>query len=221
MVIIMVNLYVTPNEVRSYLGIDSSEYSDTRIQMLIEMKMDMIDKVTRTTWNGNRRIAKEYHDLTTQWFRGGMLFGNGIPVYLSYTNVTKFNKIQLQMLSSTYSIETRPEGRNYGQWWADYFMGILYIVNFIFYQGGKELYVEYLYGRDDLPGAIKEWTLLLVVKDLILNERFTWNLEAGTNSTVNYSDYIKHIDERINEIEKEYRPILPAYVASRVESYYI
>lgn len=217
----MVNLYVQPNEIRSYLGVDADKYDDTRLQMLIEMKMDYIDKITRITWNSNRRLAKEYHDLTTQWFRGGMLFGNGIPVYLSYMNIQKFNKIEIQMLSSSYSIESQPEGRNYGQWWADYSMGILYIVNFIFYQGGKELYVEYVYGRDDLPGAIKEWCLLLVVKDLILNERFVWTMEAGSNNSMSYTDYLKYIDEKIIEIEKEYRPILPAYVASRVENYYI
>ena len=216
----MVNLYVTPDEVREYLGVGEDDYSDSRLQMLIEMKMDWIDKVTRCTWNGNLRMAREWHDMSVFWYRGGMLFGNGIPVHLAYRNIREFKKIEINMLSGKYDITSR-EGRSFGEWWCDYYTGVLYIQDFVFYQGGKELYVEYVYGRDDLPKTIKEWCLLLVVKDLILNERYTWNLEARTNSVVSLSEYVKTIDERINEIEKEYRGIEVAHVPSRVESYYI
>lgn len=216
----MINYYCTSDDVANWLDIDVAELNINRVNLLIEMKMDYIDKVTRTSWNGNKRIAKEWHTGSITYWRGSFFFGIGIPIYLSYMDIQDITKVSIYSLSNAETDITNHQGRSNGSWWVDKINGVLYLREWLFPLGGREVYVEYIYGNDYLPGVIKEWCILEVAKDIILNDKYYWTI--GSNETVvSLSEMIEQINGRRQEIEREYRQLLPARTASRTLSYYI
>ena len=205
-------LYVTPDEVRVYLGVDEDKYPDELLVNLIWEKMDYVDHITNTTWNGRLKRVREMHDITR--YKGGWLWGAGIPIHLGHPYVKKVEHLYVQWASKNEDwVRTRNEGRNFGSYWLDYQTGILYIQTWALYQGGKEIKIQYVYGREDLPYEIKELTKLLVVRDLIMNERRLFALAEGAQG-VSWSEYVRYLDERIKMLSEQYRALKPGYVVS-------
>jgi len=201
----MVNLYVTPDEIRDYLGVDSSKYSDTFLENLITMHMDYIDWITETTWNGNSKTAREYHDITRpKW--GFWIWRLGYPVFLTKNHIRSIDKLLVFQGSEYQNWIGDPaftEGRN-GDYFVDYEEGIIYLNVFMIPMAGKEIIVEYTYGRDDLPGQIKQLCLYRVVRDLISNERRLFALPDGAEA-VSFREQLTWLDNRIAELEEMVR----------------
>ncbi len=216
----MPNYYCTVDDVANWLNIDVAELNVSKVNSLIEMKMDYIDQITRTTWNGNRRVAKEWHTGSITYWRGSFFFGIGIPIYLSYMDIQDVLKVSIFSLSNSEADITSNYGRDSGGWWIDKINGVIYLREWIFPLGGREVYVEYTYGIDYLPGTIKELCILLVAKDIILNDKYYWTI-GSNESVVGLKDMINQMNGRIQEIEREYKQLLPARTASRVLSYYV
>jgi len=216
----MINYYCTVDEVADWLNVDVDDLRKDRVEMLIRAKMDYIDKVTRTTWNGNRRIAKEWHTGAITYWRGSFFFGIGIPVYLSYMDIQDVLKVSIYSLTNSETDITNNYGRNGGSWWIDKINGVLYLREWIFPLGGREVYVEYTYGVDHLPYTIKEWCIIEVARDIILNDKYYWAVPSN-DAVVDLKEMLEQINGRRQEIEREYRPWLPARSASRVLSYYL
>lgn len=206
-------LYITPDEVRDYLGVDPEKYSDSFLQSLIIEKMEYVDRLSNTTWNGRVKRARIIHDVT-RW-RGGWFYGSGIPVPLGHAYIRQIESLVVQWMGGSEDwVQTKTEGRNTGSYWVDYDTGIVFLQSWVVYQGGKEITVTYTYGRDDLPATIKELTRLLVVRDLIANERRLFALPEG-GSGISFSEYMKYLDERIDMLEELHRALKPAYVVVR------
>ena len=206
-------LYVTPDEIRNYLGVEQEKYSDTFLQSLIIEKCEYVDRLSNTTWNGRVKRARIKHD-ATRW-KGGFWYGAGIPVTLGHPYIRQVESIEVQWLGGTEDwVQTKTEGRNTGSYWVDYDNGVLYLQSWVIYQGGKEVTVTYTYGRDDLPSTIKELTRLLVIRDLIANERRLFALPEG-GSGISFSEYMKYLDERIEMLEELHRALKPAFTVVR------
>ncbi len=349
-------LYVTPDEIREYLGVDEDKYPDSLLINLILEKQEFVDRITNTTWNGRLKRAREMHDITRYkggWLciisdaevltpdrgwvkvteikegdriyavdlrsmkivetkvrvvqkgvrndkvvkigemlisseqnvpvsvdgerfaivsaervyndkilkvfiadedgrlkdivrpnievvdvdnlefigvglekyhvfvarRNGMImylanWGAGIPIHLGHPYVKKVEHLYVQWAAKNEDwVQSRNEGRNFGSYWLDYQTGILYIQTWALYQGGKEIKIQYVYGREDLPWEIKEITKLLVVRDLLVNERRLFALAEGAQG-VSWSEYLKYLDERIEMLSEQYRSIKPGYVVT-------
>lgn len=206
-------LYVGLDEVRNWLGVDSSTYDDAFLTSLIQMKMDYVDRLTLTTWNGNSKQVTEYHDLTRpKW--GWWIYRLGFPIYLGKCWVRSIDSLEIYNGSEWEDWVALPqylEGRDEA-YWVDYQEGILYLNQFLIPQAGKEVKVTYTYGRDDLPGYVKELTLLLVVKDLLLNERRLFALAEGAQGAT-ISEQIRYVDDRIKELEEFVRGVHIAKVS--------
>ena len=84
--------------------------------------------------------------------------------------------------------------------------GVLYINRFVVWQGGKEIKVTYTYGRTDLPQYVKELCKLLVVRDLLMNERFQFSLPESEGS-LRIREQLEWVEKRIAELEELVRAI--------------
>lgn len=204
-------LYVTPQEIKDWLGIsNSNRYSDTYLQSLIEMKMDYVDRITMTTWAGNSKQEVHYYDLTRpKW--GWWIYRLGFPIYLGRLYIRSIDKLEVydgETWEDWIASPQYEEGRQ-RDYWVDYINGVVYLNNFLIPQAGKEVKITYTYGRDDIPGHIKELTLLLVVKDLLMNDRTLFALAEGA-SGVTLQEQISHINDRIHQLEEMVRAISPA-----------
>lgn len=200
-------LYVTPDEVRRWLGVDDTAYDDQLLIDIIRMSMDYIDRLTNTTWNGEVKQVTEYHDITRpKW--GFWIYRLGYPVFLNKVFVRQILKLEVWQGDEWKDWISDPEikeGRD-KHYWVDYREGILYLNVFLIPMAGKEIRVTYTYGRDDLPGQIKELCLLLTVKHLLMNERRLFALAEGAQG-LTISEQMKWIDQRIKELEELVRAI--------------
>lgn len=199
-------LYVTPDEVRDWLGVDENTLSDSLLISLIIEKMNYVDNITDTTWNGRIKKAREIHD-TGKW-KAGYWFGAGIEIPLARRYIRAFEHIYVVWTNIWEDwVVTRREGRNIGDWWADYDSGVLYFKGFIIYQGGKEIIIEYFYGTNELPYEIKELTRFLVIRDVIWRDRYAFAIPDGANLSLDYKSMLDYINERIEMLEELYRGI--------------
>jgi len=199
----IMTLYVEPAEIRAWLGVN--KYSDEFLINLIREKMDYIDYISDTCYNGEERTVTEYHDLTK--FKGGIWFGVGIPVFLSKCYVKRIDSLLLfNGLEWEEWVGNRVEKRLQGDYWVDYHEGILFINRFLFLQAGKEVKVTYTYGRDDLPAFVKELCRLLVVRDLLINERRLFAVPESEMS-LRIGEQLNWIEKRILELEEMVRAI--------------
>lgn len=206
-------LYVTPDEIRMYLGVEDEKYSDEYLISLITEKMEYVDRISNTTWNGRVKKARVIHN-AERW-KGGWFLGAGIPVHLGHAYIRQILELKVQFMGNAEDwVQTKTEGRNFGSYWVDYDTGIVFLQSWVVYQGGKEITVTYTYGRDDLPATIKELTRLLVVRDLIANERRLFALPEG-GSGISFSEYMKYLDERIEMLQELHMALKPAYIVVR------
>jgi len=228
-------MYVEPDEIRMFLNIDSTALPDAVLSKYISMAEGYVDRLTDTCWNGKWKDTLKYlqdngfvddngvltvdpasladkqcfdyevHDLTK--YKGGVWWGAGIPVYLGHRFVRKLVSLKL-FNGSEYEewIGEKTEARNIGDYWVDYWNGVVYINVFWYYQGGKEVTVAYLYGRDDLPWYIKELTMLYAIKYVLMFERrFAAILETSDSPRI--TDMLGYIDERLEYLESMARSI--------------
>lgn len=205
-------LYVTPDEIRAWLGLEDEEkLSDEILVDLIMEKMEYVDNITDTTWNGRIRKAREIHDIG-KW-KGGFWWGAGVEIPLAKRFIRAFEKINVLWTTIWENfVVTRREGRNIGDWWADYDNGVLYLKAWVIYQGGREVVVEYYYGSDRLPFEIRELTKLLVIRDLIWRDFFAFAIPDGANASLRYRELLDQINDRILYLEELYRSVKPAQV---------
>lgn len=200
------NPYVTPEEVRTWLGVDDTKYTDTYLNMIINMKVDYIDRITMTTWNGNTRTTREFHDLTRpKW--GWWIYRLGFPVFLGHTFIREITSLKIFNGNAWEDwVGKYTEGRQ-EMYWVDYLEGIIYLNMFVIPMAGKEIDVTYTYGRDDLPEYIKELCLLLVVRDVLMNERRFFAIPEGSQG-VSIDSQLDYVNKRINELEEMVRAVV-------------
>lgn len=197
-------LYVEPYEIREWLGI-GDRYKDEFLIELIEMKMDYVNRLTATAWNGEVVVSEEYHDITRPKY-GFWVFRLGYPIYLDKMYIKRVLEFKLFDGGKWVDIlQEMEEGREKG-YWIDYINGVVYLNRFMWPIGGREIYIKYEAGRDDLPGYIKELTLLLCVRDLLINERTMFQLAEGA-SGLNINEQLRRIDERISSLEEMVRAV--------------
>ena len=201
----MTNLYVTPDEVLDYLMIprESRDGIDTAwLFDLIKMKMDYVDRLTNTTWNGRIKQTKERHDLN--YYKGSIILGPGIPILLGRAPVRRIVKIEVFAGTGYDEINIFDNGRARGEYWVDRQSGILYLQKFLIRWGGGEVRVIYTYGRKDLDPRVKELTLLHVVRELLINEAFWFAIPEANNSvSLDVEDRLKYIQDRIWQLEQQ------------------
>jgi len=200
-------LYVTAQEIRDWLGVKDSKYSDAFLESLIREKMDYVDRISATTWNGEVKETTEYHDITRpKW--GYWVYRLGYPIYLTKVYVREIKKLEVWNggeWEDWIALPQYEEGRDKA-YWVDYIEGIVYLNEFMIPQAGKEVRITYTYGRDDLPGYVKELTKLLVVRDLIVNERRMFAIPEGAQG-ITLSEMLRWLNERIAQLEELVRAV--------------
>jgi|Deesub1362A_J573_1020465.scaffolds.fasta_scaffold00327_16 hypothetical protein len=197
--------YITASEIRSWLGVDSSKYDDTFLSSLITEKMGYVNRLSNMCWNGETETVTERHDITK--FKGGYYFGLlGIPIHLQHSSVKTVSSLKI-FNGDEYEewIGNKTEGRG-KDYYINYQEGIIYLNRLMFWYGGEEVIVTYTYGRDDLPYYIKELTRLLVVRDLVVNERKMFALPEGYEG-ISFRDMLDWLNKRIGELEEMVRAI--------------
>lgn len=134
-------------------------------------------------------------------------FGVGVPIFLTKMdldpNIGKDGVLSFEVFSGTQYMDwaqTFEPQRMTGYWWVDPQEGIVYINTFVFWQGGKEIRIKYVYGRDDLPANVKELTLLYAARDFLATERFASIVPEG-GATLDFGSMIRYLDARIKELE--------------------
>lgn len=197
--------YITKEKIRRYLGVSSSTYGDTLLDDLIAEQMGYVDNLTATAFNSNWQKVRERHDLTK--FKGGIWIGVlGIPVHVNNAPINSVTSMKIYSGSGWKEwVGTYNEGRNQ-DYWVEQEEGVVYINTFIFWQGGKEVQIEYSYGRTDLPKEIEELTKLLVVRNLMINERKIFALESGSEG-ISLETSLQYINNRILQLEERWRAV--------------
>ena len=202
--------YVTAQEIRDWLKVSDADVSegkltDSFLNSLIDEKMGYVDRLTNMRWNGETGTDEDYYSLTS--FRGGWISYIGFPIYLKHTHIKQIQSLKVWNGSDYVEwIGSKTEGRD-GDYWVDYIKGVLYINHRWLIRGtGKEVYVKYTYGRDDLPYEVKELTKLLVIRELLLRERMQFAVPEGAMA-MRLSEMYDRIDKRIKELESYLRTL--------------
>lgn len=154
--------------------------------------------------------AEPYHTFIGRNNGTTMVLGNigvlGIPVHLAHIPIDSVSSMKIYNGSNWAEwVGNKEEGRN-RDYWIDKEEGVVYINTFIFWQGGKEVQIDYTYGRSDLPSEVKELTRLLVVRDLLINERKIFALESGSEG-ISLQMSLEYIDKRIEQLEERIRAV--------------
>lgn len=198
-------LYVTPDEVLDYMMVPEEARANIDyvwLENLIKMRMDYVDRITNTTWNGRIMQTKERHDL--HYYKGSLILGPGIPIILGHAPVRKIIKISVFEGRGWSDVDLSDYGRATGSYWVDRQSGILYLQRFLIRWGGGEVRVVYTYGRNDLDPRVKELVLLLVARDLLINEAFWFAIpEASSSVSMDVKDRIQFIEGRIWQLEQQ------------------
>jgi len=196
--------YAAPQDLRVMLG-GLDEYTDDELARYIMMAEYAVDNLANTCFAGKACMTNgyEWHSLTK--FRGGLIFGTGIPVFLKHAPVKSFKAIEVfDGVSWQDLLKTGVEARNTGDWWCEYENGVLYINLLWFAQGGSELRVKYTFGRGDLPPSIRELTLLYAARYMItLDARREVVIEGGGFTSAR--DMLSFLNTRIKELEQFWR----------------
>ena len=218
--------YVTPDEIRQYLGLDENRWTDSVLQPLIEEAEAWIDRISNTTWNTDlseadtNRLPKkvrEYHDITR--YKGGLWLGIGVPVHLVCFPVVKIESLKIWN-GKTYDewIGKAEEGRG-KDYWVDYQNGVIYLNRLYWWwvMGGKEIIVEYKYGRADLPAYVKELARLLVCRHILTMDRYRYAVTEGV-SGLNPANMLAQINARIEQLEGMIKAVHIPFTCVRVEA---
>ena len=202
-------LYVQPADIESWLGIDLSISEGRLIEMILD-KMDYIDRMTNTTWNGRvgryrGKFSWARPTLYLAWLKGGY-------IRLKHINIREI--VEIQAMTGDGYVTVYPgewsEGRGTGDFWLDRKHGLLFIQHWFWPYGGHEFIVEYTYGRDDLPGHVREATLLLVARDILVNERRY--AELARSDGLDLSRQLDWIDRRLTELLGMLRAPQPTFL---------
>ena len=197
--------YVTPDEIRQLLNVDAELLPDSLLNRYIDMAEGYVDRLTDTCWNGKTCTEEEYHDLGK--FKGGVWWGIGIPVHLAKRYIKEI--VSLKVFNGNEWEEwvgVRTEARNTGDYWVNYNEGKLYINAFWYYQGGREVYVKYTYGRSDLPPEVKELTLIIAMMYVLTFEKRWASIIEGTGG-IGIKDMIEQLRERKQQLEDMLRAV--------------
>lgn len=201
--------YVTPQEVRDYLGIDatSGRVSDTHLNDLIERAMGRVDYITNMVWNGRRRKVREWHSLTR--YKGGWVIGVGFPIYLAHTHVKEITSLKIFWGGEYHEfVGVLEEGRNKMSYWLQDIDGVLFIQKFLIRYTSEEVIVEYIYGRDDLPYFVKRLTLLYVARDILRTSRYIEDMPEDAG--IGLRNELTNIEDEIRELERLHTAIRKA-----------
>ena len=202
-------LYVEVDDITAYFGLTPSEVNAEWIRNRILDAMSRVDYLTNMVWNGRRRKARMWGDLVS--WKGGYLFGEGIPIPLHHGYVKDITSFKL-LLGGEYQeiVGTVPVGRNKGGYWWKDIEGVLYLQMFSIWHGGSEIQVEYIYGRDDLPYNIRRLTELYVLRDVIRFSRTVNVLPEGVG--IGLREALKDINAEIKELEAQFTSLRVPHV---------
>jgi len=192
--------YITASEVREWLGVSSDKYSDSFLDTLIQEKMDYVNRLSNMAWYGERGTVTDRFDIT-RWKGGYFGIYLGIPCHLRHNHIVSVTSLKIWD-GDTWEewVGNKTEGRG-SDYWVNKEEGIVYINMWVIWRGGKEIEITYTYGRDDLPNEIKELTRLLVVKDLLLRERFSVAVPEGGEG-IRIAEMLRYINDRIKRLEQ-------------------
>ena len=166
------------------------------------MKMDYVDRLTNTTWNGRVKQTRERHDLN--YYKGSLILGPGIPVFLGRAPVRKIIRILVFNGRGYDEVDLTDYGRARGSYWVDRQSGILYLQRFLIRWGGGEVKVTYTYGRNDLDPRVRELTLLHVAREILINEAFWFAIpETSSPISIKIEDRLRFINDRIAQLEQQ------------------
>lgn len=173
--------YCTADDVIAYLGIDSSIADPTRIESIIAMVEDEIDRYTMHCWRACT-VENELHSIRYEYS-----FWRGAPIYLQHRKIQSIDKLEIWLGSMWQDITTN-EGTH---WTADYDMGIIFLRYGMFYPSRRyAIRVSYTYGEATVPGDIKQACILLTASHLALtDDRYV--AVGSTGSTVSLTDKVE------------------------------
>lgn len=195
----MARLYVTPEELASWLGLTRlGEDQWCRLVRVILEKMEYVDRITNSTWNGRTKRWKQYYSM--KLWKAEWPFFAGAPIHLEHRCIREVTRLEYFTGRGYKDVTSHLRySRGDGDVWLDRVKGVLYWQHFFFFMGGKEFYIEYTYGCDELPQPVRELTLLLAARDVLVNERRLTQAPASDNLSL--MGQLQWIEQRIRELE--------------------
>lgn len=184
--------YCTANDVVTYLGIDPTAVDLSRIEMIIAMKEDFIDRYTGHAWR-EKTVSEEIHHLDLTWY-----WRRGRPVYLEHRKIRSITGLWIWTGTEWEDwFTTKTEGEDYS---VDYENGIVFIRSFYWVPGTRySLKVAYTWGETEVPSDIKEACILLTAIDLLqTDDRYV--SFASTGQTIDLRSRIDLMKEQAYEI---------------------
>jgi len=186
--------YTTPDKVASFL--DSVGLSGIRPEYItpyISLAEAEIEAVSYTCYAGKPCLSRvETHSLTL--YLGGVWIGLGIPIHLRHRPVRRIVKFEVFNGKEYVDMLKEQEARVTGAWWCDYPYGVCFLNQLWWWQGGREVRIQYEYGWDELPSYVEQAATLLAAKYYLVTERNRLTL-VDTDQSLDFRSIIDLIDQ--------------------------
>ena len=194
--------YISITDVIRFLQIDitsTSKPNEASVEDIIGRMEDLFDKKTNNSWR-TKIINEEYAN-----------FLNNNSYSLLHRNIKTFNSLEGDKLEVWTGnewedyLQTKEEGKN-KDFWVNYNAGIIFLKrNYFFgnqyYDKNSNVKVTYRYGKDVVPGDVKEEIILMVAIDIITMYPGNVFYTEGTNTVnMNQEQRVNLWKEKIEEI---------------------
>lgn len=193
--------YCTADDVRDFLGLDSSIYfTDTSVPSLsevnatIEAVEDFIDRTTGHSWR-ERSVENETHNVLPTYLPWW-----GYAVYLNHRKIRSVSSIKVW------------NGNAYEEWVGtkddDYYVdadnGIIYFRGLMIFASARSVKISYTYGESEVSADIKFAAKMLVAASLMEREDL-WNMIPEGSDRLSVRDKIQTWRDRAMEILDKYK----------------
>lgn len=188
--------YCTSDEVLRFIGLPSLEGID--VEHYIQLAEAEIEAQSYTCFAGKECVSDlETHSITTPL--GRFWWGAGVPIHLRHRPVKRILRFEV-FRGGTWQDIRQFEGRYAGHWWCDYEYGVCFVRYVFWWEGGREIRIQYVYGEDTLPPHVKQACILIASRMLLATERNRLLLFESTQTL--------DFDRMIERIDRELEPLL-------------
>lgn len=197
--------YCTADDIASFLA--AYGFANLRPEALeghAALAESQIDAVAYTCWGKSCLSDLETHSLTL-WL-GGVWLGAGIPIHLRYRPVRRLVRFEVFNGQAWVDMLRLPEGRITGAWWCDYEYGVCFLNTLWWWQGGREIRIQYEYGHATVPHYVRTACTLMAARSWLATERNRLSL-VESEEAVRFDELVRMIDEWLRPLMDRIRGV--------------
>lgn len=196
--------YCSVNDVEEFLSLPPNH--GINIQRYIELAESEIEALSYTCYAGKECISDlETHHITSPM--GRFWWGAGVPIHTRHRPIRRILRFEAYR-GGVWEDILSYEGRYNGHWWCDYEYGVCFVRYIFWWEGGREIRLQYVYGEDSLPSYVKQACILMASKAILMTERNRLSM-FETTQTLDFGGMITMINN-------ELRPLLDRIVGAGI-----